>query len=117
MCIRERIKDLETITKSVESAHAGDYALAGATVIDATGRDPIQNAVVVIRAGRIADVGPRATTTIPADLAVVRVDGKTIVPGLWDMHTHVTQIEWALVYLSLIHISEPTRLLSISYAV
>ena len=96
---RERIKDLETITKSVEVAHAGDYALAGATVIDATGRDPIQDAVVVIRAGRIADVGPRATTPIPADLPVVRVDGRTIVPGLWDMHTHVTQIEWAPVYL------------------
>ena len=30
---------------------------------------------------------------------MVRVDGKTIVPGLWDMHTHVTQIEWAPVYL------------------
>ena len=28
------------------------------------------------------------------------VDGKTLVPGLWDMHTHVTQIEWAPVYLA-----------------
>ena len=87
---RERIKDLEAITKSVEVAHTGDYALAGATLVDATGRDPIQDAVVVIRGGRIAEVGPRATTTIPADLPVVRMDGKTIVPGLWDMHTHVT---------------------------
>src|SRR5207344_1060580 len=30
----------------------------------------------------------------------VVVDGKTIVPGLWDMHTHVTQVEWAPVYLA-----------------
>ena len=30
----------------------------------------------------------------------MHVDGKTIVPGLWDMHTHVTQIEWAPVYLA-----------------
>jgi len=97
---QERIKDLETITKSVQVANTGDYALAGATLIDATGRDPIPNAVVVIRGGRIAEVGPGASTAIPAGMPVVRVDGKTIVPGLWDMHTHVTQIEWAPVYLA-----------------
>jgi imidazolonepropionase-like amidohydrolase len=96
---QERIKDLETIMKSVAVAHARDYALSGATLVDATGRDPLPDAVVVIRGGRIAAVGPRATTAIPADLPVVRVDGGTIVPGLWDMHTHVTQIEWAPVYL------------------
>ncbi len=38
--------------------------------------------------------------TIPSGVPTVDVAGKTIVPGLWDMHTHVTQIEWAPVYLA-----------------
>jgi len=30
----------------------------------------------------------------------VTTTGATVVPGLWDMHTHVTQVEWAPVYLA-----------------
>ena len=37
---------------------------------------------------------------IPDGVPTVDVSGKTLVPGLWDMHTHVTQIEWAPVYLA-----------------
>ena len=96
---RDRIRDLETISASVTPVREGDYAITGATIIDATGRDPVPDGVVVVRGGRIADVGPRSATNVPAGLPLVRADGKTIVPGLWDMHTHVTQIEWAPVYL------------------
>ena len=97
---RDRIADLETITRRVAPVHAGTYALVGATVVDATGRPPIADGVVLVRDGRIADVGPRASVAIPAGVPRVNVEGKTIVPGLWDMHTHVTQIEWAPVYLA-----------------
>jgi imidazolonepropionase-like amidohydrolase len=38
--------------------------------------------------------------TIPPGVPTVSVTGKTLVPGLWDMHTHVTQVEWAPVYLA-----------------
>jgi imidazolonepropionase-like amidohydrolase len=78
----------------------GTYAMAGATIVDGTGRPAIQDGVILVRDGRIAEVGPRASVTIPSDVPSVAVDGKTIIPGLWDMHTHVTQIEWAPVYLA-----------------
>lgn len=97
---RDGVADLTTITASVPPMHQRDYALVGATVVDATDRPPIQDAVIVIRNGRIAAVGPRAAVTVPRGLAVVPADGLTIVPGLWDMHTHVTQVEWAPVYLA-----------------
>ena len=74
--------------------------MIGATIVDGTGRAAIPDGVVVVRDGRIADVGPRASVTIPPGVATVTVAGKTIVPGLWDMHTHVTQIEWAPAYLA-----------------
>jgi imidazolonepropionase-like amidohydrolase len=97
---RDRIGDLETITRGAQPLHAGAFALVGGTVIDATGRAPIPDAAVVVRDGRIVDVGPARAVTIPPGMPVVRVDGRTILPGLWDMHTHVTQIEWAPVYLA-----------------
>jgi imidazolonepropionase-like amidohydrolase len=97
---RDRIADLEEITRQVSPLHRGTFALVGATVVDATGGPPIPDATVLIRGGRIADVGPRASVAVPAGTAVVNVSGKTIVPGLWDMHTHATQIEWAPVYLA-----------------
>jgi imidazolonepropionase-like amidohydrolase len=97
---RDRIGDLESITRANVPLKSGTYAMAGATIVDGTARPPVPDGVVIVRDGRIADVGPRASVPIPADVPTVDVSGKTLVPGLWDMHTHVTQIEWAPVYLA-----------------
>ena len=97
---RERVADLEAITAKTPPLRSGIYALKGATLVDGTGRPAIPDSVVLVRDGRIAAAGPRASTSIPARIPVVDVSGKTIVPGLWDMHTHFTQIEWAPVYLA-----------------
>ena len=96
---RDRIADLEAITTRTKLLKSGTYAMVGATIVDGTGAPAIADGVVLVRDGRIADVGPRASVTIPADVATVNVEGKTIIPGLWDMHTHATQVEWAPVYL------------------
>jgi imidazolonepropionase-like amidohydrolase len=96
---RDRIADLETITRQMPLLKSGAYAMVGATIVDGTDRAPIADGVVIVRDGKIEAVGPRAAVTVPADLPTVDVAGKTIVPGLWDMHTHVTQVEWAPVYL------------------
>ena len=63
-------------------------------------RFTLGDGVVYVEDGRISDVGPSDAVTIPAGVPSVDVAGKTIIPGLWDMHTHVTQIEWAPVYLA-----------------
>jgi imidazolonepropionase-like amidohydrolase len=97
---RDRIADLEAITQRTPPLESGSYAMTGATIVDGTGRAAIPDGVIVVRDGRIAEVGPRAAVTIPPGVPLVAVDGKTIIPGLWDMHTHVTQMEWAPVYLA-----------------
>ncbi len=97
---RDRVADLEGLTDHTPLLRSGTYALTGATIIDGTGRPPIVDGVVVVKDGKIADVGPRASMSLPADMPTVQMAGKTIVPGLWDMHTHVTQVEWAPVYLA-----------------
>jgi imidazolonepropionase-like amidohydrolase len=77
----------------------GDFALVGARIIDGTMRAPIQNGVVLIHGGRIAAVGPRDSVAIPRDLRTIDATGKTIIPGLWDMHAHVALPEWGPAYL------------------
>lgn len=43
---------------------------------------------VVIEGDRITAVGPTAEVPVPRGATVVEARGKTVVPGLWDMHTH-----------------------------
>jgi predicted amidohydrolase len=46
----------------------------------------------LIRDGRIAAVGARASFSVPSDAAIRDVSGKIIVPGLIDIHDHVADI-------------------------
>ena len=61
-------------------------AIVGATVMDGTGATPMK-ATVVIRGDRIAAVG--ANVEIPAGARVINADGHTLLPGLFDLHTHL----------------------------
>jgi imidazolonepropionase-like amidohydrolase len=64
-------------------------AIVGATVIDVAGGAPIRDAVIVIEGGRIRQLGPRATTPVPANATVTDARDKYVVPGLADMHHHL----------------------------
>ena len=79
---------------------AGPVALVGGRLVDGSGAPPIEDAVVVYEGDRILAAGPRATTSVPANARRVDVHGQTILPGLWDMHAHVEQVEQAAVYLA-----------------
>ena len=63
--------------------------LEGGTLIDGTGRAPIANAVVVVEGTRIKSVGTRGQVTYPTGATVIRLDGRTILPGLIDGHVHL----------------------------
>jgi len=69
----------------------GLTVLAGATVFDASGAGPVQNAVVVICGDTIVDIGPADRVPVPAGSTVHDVRGKWIVPGLVDAHVHFFQ--------------------------
>jgi imidazolonepropionase-like amidohydrolase len=71
------------------AASAATVAFIGATVIDGTGAAPIRDGVVVVRDGKVAAVGPRATVRVPADARRVDLTGKVVMPGLINAHAHV----------------------------
>jgi imidazolonepropionase-like amidohydrolase len=65
-------------------------AFVGGTLINGTGQDPLSEAVVVIGESVIRDVGRRGEVEIPADCEIIDVSGKTIMPGMFDCHCHVS---------------------------
>jgi imidazolonepropionase-like amidohydrolase len=75
-------------------------AITGGAILDMTGRKPIAHGTVVVVDGRIAAVGPSNRVVVPPRATVVRATGKTVMPGLWDMHAHFEQVEWGPIYLA-----------------
>ena len=63
--------------------------LTHATLIDGTGGAPVEDATIVIRGEKIAAVGPSDKVKTPKGADVVDLSGKTIVPGIINLHGHV----------------------------
>lgn len=66
-------------------ANDATMAITGATIFDATGKDPYAG-TVLIRDGRIAEVGP--DVRVPSGARIIRADGRALLPGFIDVHTH-----------------------------
>ncbi len=92
--IQQEMANLQSLARKVVPEQTGNYVIAGATLIDATGAAPLADSIVVIRNGRIAAVGARGKTRIPGGLPVINAKGKTLLPGLWEMHTHYSGVEF-----------------------
>jgi len=58
------------------------------TLIDGTGREPIANAVIVVDGEKITAVGREGEVTQPPG-EVIDLPGKTVLPGLLNMHEHL----------------------------
>ena len=66
-------------------------ALIAAKILSATldGRGVVDNAVLLVRDGRIEALGPRRSTEIPAGYEVVDLGARWLMPGMIDLHTHI----------------------------
>ena len=80
---------LALVTWASTDTYAQTTALRGARVIDGRGGAPIDDAVIVMRDGRVAAIGPSAATAVPPDAQVVDYTGKTIIPGLVSDHSRI----------------------------
>ena len=82
------------------SAQAQTLVIQGGTLIDGTGRPPIDNSVIVIEGDRFKAVGRGGEVAIPAGAQVVDVRGRTVLPGFIDGHCH-WEAFWGELYLHL----------------
>lgn len=64
-------------------------AFTHATIVDGTGGGPKLDQTLVIEKGRISELGPAASTVVPAGATVIDARGKTLLPGFVMMHEHL----------------------------
>jgi imidazolonepropionase-like amidohydrolase len=71
------------------SSWAREVAFVGVNVVPMDREGVLNNQTVIVRAGRIAAVGPAGSTTVPD--GTLRVEGrdKYLMPGLAEMHGHI----------------------------
>ena len=67
---------------------SGALALIGARIITMRDDEVIEDGAMVIERNRIKALGPRNDVAIPKGAFVVNVEGRTIMPGIVDVHAH-----------------------------
>ncbi len=77
-----------------DAAEGETMALVGATVIDVATGARHADQVVVVKGGRVREVVSRAAWRRTGGLRVVGVEGRFIIPGLWDMHVEQALPVW-----------------------
>ncbi len=83
---------VETFTLDLTVPRAtpsGVVAFKGARLITMRGEEVIDVGTVVVKDNRLLAVGHESDVTIPEDATVFDVAGKTIIPGLIDVHAHM----------------------------
>jgi len=82
----------ETIDVVVESQRMrpkGAVVLSGARIITMKGDEVIERGDIVVTDNRITAIGAKGKVQIPAGAKVIDVTGKTIMPGMVDVHAHM----------------------------
>jgi len=64
-------------------------AIVHGTLIDGLGGPPVDDATVILRGATIEYVGPARSAAIPPDARIIDVKGRTVMPGLADLHVHL----------------------------
>jgi imidazolonepropionase-like amidohydrolase len=97
---RDGMANLAKVASEFSKSAPPVTAIVGGRLIDGTGKPPVENSVVILREGKIAAAGPASSTPVPAGAQVVDAHGKSVLPGLWEMHAHFEQVEWGPIYLA-----------------
>lgn len=97
---KEQLNTLKEYTEKLKGVQAQTIALIGGDIVDGLTDVTQKDMVLIIKDGRIAAIGSRSTMEIPKDAKIIDVSGKTLMPGLWDMHAHSNQVQWAPAYLA-----------------
>jgi 8-hydroxy-5-deazaflavin:NADPH oxidoreductase len=70
-------------------AQSTTLAIRGTWVVDVTDGSLLPDHTVLVQGNRIAAIGPAAAIAVPPGAEIVEAAGGYLIPGLWDMHTHL----------------------------
>jgi imidazolonepropionase-like amidohydrolase len=77
------------LARTLAHRPSAPLAFVHANLFDADSATSKPNTTVVISGNKIAQVGDDGKVAIPAHAEIIDASGKTLMPGLWDMHVHV----------------------------
>lgn len=89
-----------SLTKTESTESNSTIALTGGHIVDVVNGNHVESGTILIKNGVILDIGKPNKIKIPKSAKVIDVTGKTILPGLWDMHAHFQQVEWGPAYIA-----------------
>ncbi len=76
-------------TPAPAAGGARKLALVGGMLLDGYDAGPLHHAAVLVEGERIVKVGPAASTPIPPDYSVIDTSGRTMMPGMIELHGHL----------------------------
>ncbi|MDX1671911.1 MAG: amidohydrolase family protein [Balneolaceae bacterium] len=79
---------LMLILPFMAGAQQQTHLFTGARIIPIAGPE-IDQGILVVRDGKIVDVGPAGEISVPDNAKVIDASGKVIMPGLVDSHSHI----------------------------
>ena len=71
------------------AAQEKPIAIVHARIIDGVGGPPTEDGAVILRGSKIEYAGPSGVAAIPRDAQIIDAKGKSVMPGLADMHVHL----------------------------
>jgi len=86
---KENTARFERLAKTLAHRPTGPVAFTHAAVFDADSARVRPGMTVVVTGDRITAVGPDASVKVPTGADVIDATGRTLIPGMSDMHVHV----------------------------
>lgn len=86
---KARYKDLAA--KLTHHPQGGGLAIRHARLFDPATLAIQPDMTVIVAGNRIQAVGKDAEVSVPPGVEVIDANGKTLLPGLWDMHVHLSE--------------------------
>lgn len=80
------------LSKKLTNKSAGNLILKNGNVFEPSTKELSQNTSVVISGGKIIEIG-KFEELKNKEGEVIDVSGKTVMPGLWDMHGHLSDLD------------------------
>src|ERR1043166_4337889 len=85
------MKQLFALLFAAATLEARPIAFTNVNIVPMTGDAVLRKQVVIVDGAKIAAVGPEETTAVPADAQRIDGEGGYLVPGLIDLHVHLSQ--------------------------
>jgi imidazolonepropionase-like amidohydrolase len=84
-----RDRQAEALNSRLMKPTSGTIAITNGNLFDSEAGVVRPRTTVLIRGQRIAAVGPADAVAVPSGATVIDATGKTVMPGMWDMHGHL----------------------------